>query len=94
MKCAICHQRIESSQKYVRLIVEEVARDPQEDIRDPAHWSLIEDFHIVVGVHSECVKKRLSLGRSFPYSEEIRKVSLSCMGGHEIPLFKVVDGTS
>ena len=93
MKCAICHQRIESSQKYVRLIAEEVAKDREEDIGDPAHWSLIEDFQIIIGVHSECVKRKLSLGKSFPYSEEISRVSLSCMEGHEVPRLKVVEGT-
>ena len=94
MECAICHQRIESSQKYVRLIAEEVAKDQQEDIGDPAHWSLIEDFHIIIGVHSDCVKRKLSLGKPFPYSKEIERVSLSCMAGHDIPMFKVVKGTS
>lgn len=93
MKCAICHQMIESSQKYVRLIAEEVAKDQEEDIGDPAHWSLIEDFHVILGVHSECVKRKLSLGKAFPYSEEISRVSLSCMGDHEVPSLKVVDGT-
>lgn len=94
MKCAICHQRIEASQKYVRLIAEEVAKDQEEDIGDPAHWSRIEDFRIIIGVHSECVKMKLSLGAPFPYSEEISRVSLSCMDGHDIPRLKVVDGNS
>lgn len=91
MKCALCHKQILASQKYVRVIAEEVAKD-EEDGGAVEQWSDIQDWRIFIAIHSDCIRKQISLDREFPYREEISQLDLVGMDGHVIPKLKVLDG--
>lgn len=92
MKCELCSKEIKRNEPCVRLIAEEVSRDELEDGSDPAYWSQVEDWNVVVLMHSSCVKLALREGKRIPYLEEISTLKLSDGYAGSTPQLRVVEG--
>ena len=71
-KCRICGKKITSSAKVVRLVVEAAYHGVADDRHDPANWSVVEDWEMVVVMHLGCVQAaRRNRDKDLPYGDEV-----------------------
>jgi len=94
VKCILCCRQILPHEKVIRVIVEEVSRDEKEDGSDPSYFSKIEDWDIVSGMHSMCVRSALRQGKTIPYIDEIKKLGTAKESMDKVGQLRLVEGGS
>ena len=94
MDCTLCCRQVLPHEKVIRIIVEEVSRDKEKDEGDPAYFSNIEDWDVVVLMHSSCARNALRQGKDVPYSGEVSKLGVGQQSIDKQHQLRLVEGGS
>jgi hypothetical protein len=94
VKCFLCNREILPHEKCIRIIVEEVTRDEENDGGEAEYFSDIEDWVVLSGMHSDCVKNALRQGKEIPYIDAVKKLEVGKKAVQLVGQLRLVDSSA